>query len=123
MSNDTEPALEARFYCSVCDKQAGLIRLFAAKPAEIERDSFTGTLRARLSDDEFAQIRHALDHHDMPALLQVSSELVPFYCAQCNAVYCADHWTVWDAADDEQPSWGNTVHGRCPQGHERALED
>ena len=50
----------------------------------------------------------------------IDADLVHFHCRRCDRPYCIDcweHWPVWyDPMDTE-------IRGRCPSGHEQALDD
>ena len=42
-------------------------------------------------------------------------------CRTCSRTYLREHWTVWNAFDDD--GWHDSIRGRCPEGHERMIED
>ena len=50
-------------------------------------------------------------------------ELAPWWCPDCGATYCGEHWETWDVFDPDEPAFHDGIRGRCPQGHERLLED
>ena len=100
------------FACSVCGAAAGSIEVGAT---ELRRESFTSVLTQRLD------ARAAAAAGDAAALFALDPELAPFYCPECRAVYCGDHWERWDVFDDD--GWHDSIRGRCPRGHERLLED
>ena len=60
---------------------------------------------------------------DVPALLRMDDELVPFYCRECAAAYCEAHWDTCSVFDDDDPGWFDELRGRCPMGHERRIYD
>lgn len=61
---------------------------------------------------------------DPAALLAINFELVPFWCPQCAASYCGEHWrTEMVFEHDPLPAWLDSIRGECPYGHERMLED
>ena len=64
-----------------------------------------------------------LAERDVPGIFAFDRELTPFYCPTCDASYCSHHWDWWDVWDDDWTGWRDSVRGRCPQGHERMLED
>ena len=68
-------------------------------------------------------VRDAIAAADPARLMRIDRELVPLYCPDCPAVYCADHWTKWDVYADDFPVWFEEKRGRCPKGHERMLMD
>lgn len=121
--HDAEP-VEAAIACSVCGKQAGLIRLvYEAPRPEVRRESWPGVAIYPLSDDPLLRLREALLAQDVARIFELNFELTPFYCPACDASFCSDHWDWWDVWDEDWPSWRDSVRGRCPQGHERMLED
>jgi hypothetical protein len=114
----------ARFACTLCGKEAGVIRLHrAAGRTEVRRESWPGVLIQPVTDAMLAQLEAALAARDLPAIFALESQLTPFWCPTCGASYCSEHWDWWDVWDDEWTAWRDSVRGRCPQGHERMLED
>ena len=117
-------AAEAGFACSLCDKEAGRMRLMGdASRAELRRESFTSAMTAGVGAEQFELVRSAIAARDARALHALDFEYVPFFCPSCDAVYCGAHWVKWDVFDDDDPSHHDSVRGRCPRGHERMLED
>ena len=117
--------MEATFDCAVCGRVAGTIRLHVGEgAAEIRRESWPGAVIYPLPEGApIGSLRAALASRDAPTLLRLYHDLTPFYCPDCDASYCSDHWHWWDVWDDEIPHWHDSVRGRCPGGHERMLED
>ncbi len=54
-------------------------------------------------------------------LLKFERELIPWYCPRCDAMYGDRRWQVWDVFDED--GWHEEIRGRCPNSHERMLED
>lgn len=118
------PAAEAGFACSLCGKEAGRLRLLGdASGGELRRESFTSALTSGVGAAQFEQVRSALAARDARALHAIDLEYTPFFCPRCDAVYCGAHWLKWDVFDDDDPGHHDSVRGRCPNGHERMLED
>jgi len=116
--------VEATFACSICGQQAGVIRLVReGGRAEVRRESWPGVAIYPLGDDAASRVHGALVDRDVARIFELNLELTPFYCPTCDASYCSDHWDWWDVWDEEWPAWRDSVRGRCPQGHERMLED
>jgi hypothetical protein len=114
----------ATFACSVCGQEAGVIRIHAGEGrTELRRESWPGVLILPRSVAQLDPFLEALAGRNVPALFALDPELTPFYCPTCDASYCSDHWDWWDVWDDEFVGWRDSVRGRCPQGHERMLED
>jgi hypothetical protein len=59
---------------------------------------------------------------DAAALHAVDREMVPLWCRDCAAVYCADHWET-RAIYEPDSGFFDEMRGRCPNGHERRLWD
>jgi hypothetical protein len=119
-----DPHLDTTFPCSVCGAEAGHIRLHVGdRGTEIRRESWPGVLILPVGGERLENLEAALGARDVPSLFALEPELTPFYCPTCGLSYCADHWDWWDVWDDEWIAWRDSVRGRCPQGHERMLED
>jgi len=116
----------ATFACAVCGEEAGAIQLEGLPGcAELRRRSFTGVLTAPApaSSAITERLRAAIGACDARAIHELDFELAPFYCPDCDASYCGAHWQRWDVFDEDDPTWHDSIRGRCPSGHERMLED
>jgi hypothetical protein len=123
-ARDADDVPSAAFTCAVCAAEAGTLELRGAPAqAEVVRESFTSTLTQPVSTEALEPLRAALAAADAGALFALDPELAPFYCAACGASYCGAHWDRWDVFDADWPDWHESIRGRCPQGHERLLED
>ncbi len=112
------------YRCGICGKTCGDIMLIdEGDTTEILRSSFTSDMTRSVSGRERSALRNALDHDDFRAIFAIDPELAPFHCQVCAENYCQEHWVVWDVFDDDDPTWHDSIRGRCPQGHERMLED
>jgi hypothetical protein len=103
--------------CTICGGIAGSIEV--DEPV-VRRVSFTGVLTLVAPDDELVAAVAASTAADLHSL---DPELVPWWCPTCTSSYCGKHWARWDVFDDQHPELHDSVRGRCPQGHERMLED
>lgn len=124
--NNATAIAEHRFDCSVCGREAGVVRLFSSTPrAEIIRLSFTSEITYRIEADKFERIRGAIEAGDVRAIYDFNLEIASFFCPVCDACYCGEHWVHWDVFDDNEDGffWHDSIRGRCPRGHERMLED
>jgi hypothetical protein len=121
-SSELEPHA-ASFACARCGARAASIwlEILPEGPA-IRRESFTGLLTAPLAEATAVRLRAALDLGEA-AVFDLDPEYAPFYCPDCRASYCGDHWDRQDVFDDDLPEWHDSIRGRCPNGHERMLED
>lgn len=119
------PVALHRFQCASCGLEAGLAQLFAAgRSGRLIRGSFTGELTYRVGADEFVRVREIILAGDARGLHEFNVEAASFYCPECAACYCGEHWVHWDVFDDDEGFlWHDSIRGRCPAGHERMLED
>lgn len=62
----------------------------------------------------------ALGAANAAALFAIDPELAPFWCPECGASYCREHYRSFEVYDD---GFFDRVRGVCPKGHERTLED
>jgi hypothetical protein len=120
---DTRGAVAERsFPCALCEAQAGAVSLFGpADAALLCRDSFLGRMESRISARAFAAARRAIASGNIKALHRVDRETASFYCPDCHACYCGNHWDWWSVFEDD--GWHDSERGRCPRGHERLLQD
>ena len=101
------------YTCAICGADAGTVTL---QGAELRRESFTGVLLRPAPADALPE--------DPAQLFALDFELAPFWCPECGAVYCGEHWRTWMVFEDDPiPGWMDSVRGVCPRGHERMLED
>jgi hypothetical protein len=107
--------------CEVCGGSAGSIAL--EEHGEVRREAFGSVLTGTLGPGVLNQLRAALSAADAAAVYQLDPEFAPWWCPACRRSYCGDHWLRRDVFDEQDPSWHDSVRGRCPEGHERMLED
>jgi hypothetical protein len=141
---DRPVALDIR--CAICDAVAirvettavGEPTVLRVTPAETTGSTMpvragspgvrisAGTLRFWMALETEAgrsRVRTAIDAADVAELKRIDEEFVPFYCPQCEASYCEEHWSTWLEFDPEDPGWLDEMRGRCPRGHERRIHD
>jgi hypothetical protein len=124
LANEVDDALAAaatrvEFACSRCEKVAGTVWL--ESDVQVARASFTSRLWLQIKPGQLRALRAALRDRDVRALFAIEAELAPFWCPPCEAAYCGAHWARWPVFDDD--GWHDSIRGRCPEGHERMLED
>jgi len=112
-------ATRTEFACSLCERIAGTAWL--QSDAQAARESFRGRMWMAITREQRRALQAALRAGDAAALFAVDLELAPFWCPRCEASYCGEHWVRWSVFDDD--GWHDSIRGRCPQGHERMLED
>ena len=101
------------YTCAICGGVAGTVEV---RDGELRRESFTGVL---LRPAPAVQVPAGAAE-----LFALDFELAPFWCPECEAVYCGEHWRSWmEFEDDPWPAWLDSIRGVCPEGHERMLED
>ena len=67
-----------------------------------------------------AALTAALETADAAALFAIDPECAPFWCPDCAASYCRDHYETLDVWDG---GFFDCVQGICPKGHVRILID
>ena len=106
--------------CHLCGREAGAIEL--GESGELRRDAFTSRLTQTVRDPgAFGRLWDAIASGNSAAVHGMDPELAPWWCQPCARIYCGDHWQRWDVFDDE--GFHDCIRGRCPEGHERMLED
>ncbi|MFZ0831670.1 MAG: hypothetical protein WAM92_01035 [Mycobacterium sp.] len=132
---------EARFLCAVCGAVAGQVRLLRAgepwtdcsrasldaladadaliRPSDQAAlvDTFYGVAGQPVSDERLDRVADAVAAADVAALYGLGYTYAPFYCPDCAASYCGEHWR-WRQFDDGDLSG---IEGRCPSGHFHVL--
>ena len=119
-------AARAAFECSLCGAPAGEIVLYGTPTrGELRRNSpVTGDMTRWPAGEEFERLRDRLATGRPGAVFAADLELLPAYCPECDRVYCQAHWSVWQVRDEDVDYfWLVSFRGRCPEGHERMLED
>jgi len=127
----------AEFRCTVCGSPAGTVcATKAGEPVELgpplparvmDSDGalvvgFFGHAWKQLTPAGVAELGKALaaERPDPVAIRSVDPEIAPFYCVQCEASYCLDHWDVDQVFDG---SFYDRTQGTCPFGHPQLLDD
>ena len=87
----------------------------------LKRSGFISELTVYICKSKVGHIARLLTKQNWAALHDFDLELLPWYCPKCDILYPARSWHTWDVFDDD--GWHDQVRGRCPQGHERMLED
>jgi len=62
----------------------------------------------------------ALRAHDISAIYALDREYAPFWCPPCGKSYCRNCWVVWVPYDE---GFYDCTRGRCPESHERIMDD
>jgi hypothetical protein len=139
MTSSKRPAAtRARFVCSICGAMAGFVEIRRAGArigveAGIEQTIYepeasliqvaspagTDVSPASLWAKKFDAIVDGVRNSDAAALYHLSYVLAPFYCPDCDRIYCDRHWDL-QHYDDEKMGFSG-IEGTCPNGHFHVL--
>lgn len=114
------------FPCSFCGSTAGTFE--AAEAGVVVIDGFLGRVTqyvVRVPAPEWNALAD-LDTMDACRFIHaIDPEWAPWYCPNCDAIYCRDHWLMQIEFEDDGglPGWYDLTRGTCPRGHERVLDD
>ncbi len=117
------PPLHAEFHCAVCGALAATLTLDAE--GMYEHVHFMGQITERTDGPERDALADGITRKDVAAIYAANALWAPFYCPECKAVYCGEHWRVEMTFEDDDglPGWYDCAHGTCPQGHRRLVDD
>jgi hypothetical protein len=114
----------AEFVCAECGAVAGRVEVVpspvAADRSRLVLSVFHGMWEELSRDGAYADAIAAIDAHDARALWKGSLEWAPFYCPECDACYCREHWRTWLEFDE---GFCDREDGLCPRGHLRMIQD
>ena len=118
---------KAVFRCQLCMSVAGTLELIA--PGE----TLAGELRLEgfLWEHSVEQVKapalralqQAVLGHNAQQIHALNPLWVPFYCPQCQRIYCVKHWRITPHFDSDFAGWYDSSHGVCPKGHRRLVDD
>lgn len=118
---------KAIFRCQVCMNVAATLELAAAPEAPSGELVLTGFLWEGNTEVVKGHLVHslhqALTTHDAQRLHTLNPMWAPFYCPQCQRVYCVNHWRITPHFDSDLPGRYSSSHGTCPKGHKRLLDN
>ena len=120
----------SRFYCAECGELAATVTLRApfsgGDPQGIGHDQWRlevdGPVHVShwiLSD--VGRVQAALRGPSIGALRAINEEYANFWCPECEAVYCREHWAPIEPTTDE--GFYDATYGTCPRGHRVMLDD
>src|SRR5689334_22803413 len=113
---DLEP-VTAAFRCRACGEVASTLSLLRAhrpERAALDAGGLLVSSREVVSGAAAAALEEALRVCDARALHALDRLWAPFYCPECDACYCAAHWTVVPVFDEDFPGWYDCAYGTCP---------
>jgi hypothetical protein len=112
----------AEFHCAVCQTLAAKITL--NNDDWLITEGFLGEVKERISTERGLALQWALEDESAFHLYGLERLWAPFYCPECDAVYCKDHWRMqMEFEDDPLPGWYDCTWGTCPHGHRRMVDD
>jgi hypothetical protein len=121
------PLASHTFRCSKCSRVAGRVQLVAdGDRVTLVRRCCTSEMGggSALDAESIERWRTAISTANIREIHKYDEEVAAFYCPECDACYCGDHWKRWDVFDDDDGfCWHDSIRGRCPSGHERMMED
>ena len=114
------------FRCLECGCIAGSVTLL--DDLHLELDGFLGTVRQVISIQSRDRLIEALAMEEADAcraLYALDALWAPWYCPECDATYCRQHWVIQLTFEDDEgfPGWYDCAHGTCPRGHRRLIDD
>ncbi|HSU16718.1 hypothetical protein [Longimicrobium sp.] len=113
----------AEFTCAECGALAGRVEVVPSPTAGRHRlvlSIFFSMWQEMPEDGRYARAIAAIDAHDARTLWQGWFEWAPFFCPECDACYCRDHWRMEMDLDE---GFFDCTWGTCPRGHRRMIED
>lgn len=117
---------KAVFRCQVCISVAATVELKAApdnSKGMLIIEGFLGNSTETIKGRTIQLVHQALSAHDARLLYSIDRLWAPFYCPQCERVYCVKHWIIVPVFDDDFPGWYDSSYGTCPKGHRRLVDD
>lgn len=115
--------VHAEFRCALCGAPAATLNLDAE--GAYEHTHHMGHITERVVKTRQPALARAIAAADARAIHTLDPLWAPFYCAECDKVYCGDHWQVEMEFEDEEglPGWYDCAYGTCPNGHRRLIDD
>lgn len=112
------------FACAVCGQPAATVELQVTNnSATLMQTGFMGHITESLSQEAIPAIHQAISQASGRLLYDLNLLWAPFYCPDCEQVYCRQHWLIIPQFDDDFPGWYDCAYGTCPQGHRRLVDD
>lgn len=110
--------VDVRFACSECGESAGRLVLVHD---HLLRAGLIGLASFDLSSSsELETVRAAIQTRDLAMVRGANAEFAPFWCGQCERVWCRAHWKTEVMFDD---GFYDATYGTCPAGHRQLLDD
>ena len=105
------------FHCVLDGRAAGQVGFVDIGPMQVLLIDAPWGANARAGYPGQA-VQDGLTARDAGYLHFLDPAFAPFWCPDCEATYCGDHWRSWvgDGGGAPARTWG-----QCPRGHERLL--
>lgn len=116
------PVTHAQFHCDGCGALAASLSLDEKGWCEI--DGILGKVGNATGSNALA-LQWALEDESAFHIHALNPLWAPFYCPDCDKVYCKDCWRIELQFEDEPglPAWYDCAYGTCTQGHRRLVDD
>lgn len=115
------------FRCQLCMSVAATLELAGAPEALSGELIISGFLwdsnKETIKGQAIRSLHQALLAHDAHRVHALNPLWAPFYCPQCQRVYCVKHWHITPHFDSDLAGQYASSHGTCPKGHRRMLDD
>ena len=93
--------------------------MVATRPSSgaLEIQGFLATVAVGVGEGNAARLLDAVAAADAAALHAISEQCAPFFCPECPASYCVEHWNPSHLLSSD------VTHGWCPRNHHRLVDD
>jgi hypothetical protein len=115
------------FLCNVCNEICGEITVQTESSSSeneekyyLNIDHFSQNGNYKLTKTKLESLVELYTSNQLEKVFSMDREYIPFYCPECNANYCKNHWDRWVTYDE---GYYDAEYGICPKGHERKLFD
>ena len=117
----------ARFDCAACGVRAatltlrgpGLSASMTSGDASLSFEGFMSNGECAVSAVD--ELQAALEARDLPGLRRLLGDPTYFWCVDCGACYCAEHWKPHEVHWDD--GFYDYTQGTCPKGHAHSIDD
>ncbi|MDE2293014.1 MAG: hypothetical protein KGL53_13105, partial [Elusimicrobia bacterium] len=116
-----------RFDCAACGERAATLTLWGERPpgaaglegASVGFEGFVSNGAVSVKDP--GAVKEALAAGDLPKLRFLVGDPTDFWCIDCGACYCCEHWRPHEPVFDG--GFYDMTYGTCPKGHRHEIDD